>query len=111
MRPNMRSSGVATAVAMVSGLAPGRFAETDIVGYSTSGTVATGRNGNASAPNRNRAMPSRDVATGRLMNRADIFINRAGRKIPGLAAVLAEIADSRHPGDKTLLHPKGADYE
>ena len=50
MRPNMRSSGVATAEAIVSGLAPGRFAETVIVGYSTSGSVATGRNGKARAP-------------------------------------------------------------
>ena len=37
MRPNMRSSGVATAEAIVSGLAPGRLANTVIVGYSTSG--------------------------------------------------------------------------
>ena len=32
MRPNMRSSGVATEEAMVSGLAPGRLAPTKIVG-------------------------------------------------------------------------------
>ena len=32
IRPNMRSSGVATAEAIVSGLAPGRFAKTVIVG-------------------------------------------------------------------------------
>src|SRR6476661_7893137 len=35
MRPNWRSSGVATAEAMVSGLAPGRFAPTWIVGNAT----------------------------------------------------------------------------
>ncbi len=73
MRPNMRSSGVATAVAIVSGLAPGRAAETVIVGYSTSGSVATGRKGKARAPNRNKPMLSREVATGRLINGAEIF--------------------------------------
>ena len=42
MRPNWRSSGVATAEAMVSGLAPGNPAETLMVGNSTSGRGATG---------------------------------------------------------------------
>src|SRR5258707_11131745 len=37
MRPNWRSSGVATDEAMVSGLAPGRLAETLMVGNSTWG--------------------------------------------------------------------------
>ena len=37
MRLNWRSSGVATADAIVSGLAPGRPAETEIVGKSTCG--------------------------------------------------------------------------
>ena len=32
MRPSARSSGVATVAAIVSGLAPARFADTDIVG-------------------------------------------------------------------------------
>ena len=40
MRPNWRSSGVATAEAIVSGLAPGRPALTLIVGYSTSGSYS-----------------------------------------------------------------------
>src|SRR5215831_4260021 len=35
MRPNWRSSGVATEEAIVSGLAPGRLALTEIVGNST----------------------------------------------------------------------------
>src|SRR5213593_3293989 len=43
IRPKLRSSGVVTADAMVSGLAPGRFAYTLIVGYSTCGSGATGR--------------------------------------------------------------------
>ena len=43
MRPNCRSSGVATADAIVSGLAPGSDAETWIVGNSTCGSGDTGR--------------------------------------------------------------------
>ena len=50
MRPNWRSSGAATEVAMVSGLAPGNVAETWIVGKSTVGRAATGRNRKATAP-------------------------------------------------------------
>src|SRR5438309_11944719 len=42
IRPNWRSSGVATADAIVSGLAPGKLAPTEIVGNSTSGSGATG---------------------------------------------------------------------
>ena len=44
MRPNWRSSGVATDEAIVSGLAPGRPAPTLIVGNSTCGRGETGRN-------------------------------------------------------------------
>ena len=40
--PNWRSSGVATDDAMISGLAPGSVAETEIVGNSTCGSGATG---------------------------------------------------------------------
>ena len=43
MRPSVRSSGVATVAAIVSGLAPGSEAETEIVGKSTCGSGATGR--------------------------------------------------------------------
>ena len=43
MRVNWRSSGVATAEAMVSGSAPGRDAPTEMTGYSTSGSEETGR--------------------------------------------------------------------
>ena len=42
MAANCCSSGVATEVAMVSGLAPGRVAQTVMVGKSTSGSAATG---------------------------------------------------------------------
>jgi hypothetical protein len=43
MRPKDRSRGVATLDAIVSGLAPGRFACTVSVGKSTLGRGATGR--------------------------------------------------------------------
>ena len=43
MRPNCRSSGVATDEAMVSGLAPGSAALTEMVGKSTCGRGDTGR--------------------------------------------------------------------
>src|SRR5271156_1005870 len=52
MRPNWRSSGVATAEAMVSGLAPGKPAPTPIVGKSTCGNGATGKRRKATAPDR-----------------------------------------------------------
>jgi len=42
MMPRWRSSGVATVVAIVSGLAPGIVANTEIVGKSTCGNGATG---------------------------------------------------------------------
>ena len=42
IRPNCRSSGVATDEAIVSGLAPGNAAETWIVGKSTCGSEDTG---------------------------------------------------------------------
>ena len=40
---NWRSSGVATAEAMVSGSAPGKLAPTEMTGYSTWGRDETGR--------------------------------------------------------------------
>jgi len=40
--PSARSSGVATVAAMVSGLAPGNEAWTEMVGNSTCGNGATG---------------------------------------------------------------------
>ena len=43
MRPNWRSSGVATEEAMVSGLAPGKPPKTEIVGKSICGSAATGK--------------------------------------------------------------------
>jgi hypothetical protein len=71
MRPNCRSNGVATADAMVSGLAPGKLAPIEIVGKSTCGSGATGKKLNATAPERKIAMVMSDVATGRRMNGAE----------------------------------------
>ena len=42
--PRRRSSGAATLAAMVLGSAPGRLAETRMVGKSTVGRLATARN-------------------------------------------------------------------
>jgi hypothetical protein len=71
MRPNWRSNGVATAEAIVSGLAPGRLAPTPIVGKSTCGSGATGRNRNAIAPERKIAIVTSEVATGLRTNGAE----------------------------------------
>src|SRR6202158_2229566 len=74
MRPNCRSSGVATADAIVSGLAPGKPADTEMTGNSTCGSGATGRNLNASAPESSSAAASNEGPTGRLMKEAEIFM-------------------------------------
>src|SRR3984957_16688204 len=71
MRLNWRSSGVATALAIVSGLAPGRLAKTLMVGKSTWGSGPTGRNRKAIAPASKIASEIRDVATGRRMKGAE----------------------------------------
>ena len=74
MRPNWRSSGVATEDAMVSGLAPGRPALTEMVGKSTCGSGETGRRRNATAPASAMATVSSVVATGLRMNGSEIFM-------------------------------------
>src|SRR5713226_1111570 len=71
MWPSWRSSGVATEDAMVSGLAPGRPAPTEMVGKSTWGSGAIGKKGKATTPARKIAMVTRDVATGRRMKGAE----------------------------------------
>src|SRR5579862_146606 len=74
MRPNWRSSGVATADAIVSGLAPGKLALTEMTGNSTCGSGATGRKLKASTPESSSAAASNDVPTGRLIKGAEIFM-------------------------------------
>ena len=56
---------------MVSGDAPGREAETVIVGKSTCGRGATGNDGNATRPTRSTATMISVVAIGRLMKGAE----------------------------------------
>ena len=91
MAPRCRSSGVATLVDMVSGLAPAMLAVTAMVGISTLGSGETGNN--VSAPSPASAMPAARsvVAMGRLMKAPTIFMvsplldcaGRAIRAIPG----------------------------
>src|SRR6266480_1686983 len=71
---NCFSSGVATAEAIVSGLAPGSEAETWIVGNSTVGSGETGRRKYPIAPASVIAMVSSVVATGRWMKGVERFI-------------------------------------
>ena len=68
MVENCFSSGVATAVAIVSGLAPGNDALTEIVGKSTAGRSDTGNDTYASVPKNARPNVSSAVATGRRTN-------------------------------------------
>src|ERR1700691_1393131 len=74
MRPNSRSSGVATDEAMISGLAPGSEADTDTVGKSTCGRGETGSTRNAAAPDSTTAAVRSVVAIGRLMKGAEKFM-------------------------------------
>src|SRR5438045_2487164 len=74
MRPSDRSSGVATVAAIVSGLAPGSEACTEMVGKSTCGSGETGSSLNAIAPASATPSVSSVVATGRSMNGADRFM-------------------------------------
>ena len=74
MRPNCRSSGAATDVAIVSGSAPGSVAVTWIVGKSTWGSGETGSRPQARIPLRARPIVSSVVATGRLMKGAEMFM-------------------------------------
>jgi hypothetical protein len=73
MAPSRRSSGVVTLVATVSGEAPGRLAETEMVGKSTLGSGETGSLKKATNPANARPIVSRVVATGRAMKGADRF--------------------------------------
>jgi hypothetical protein len=91
MRENCLSSGVATAEAIVSGLAPGNPAFTEIVGNSTSGKGETGSSKYAIAPAINTATESSVVATGLRMNVAEMCIALVRRslsrdRIPNLEA-------------------------
>src|SRR3982751_5728211 len=71
---NCFSSGVATAAAIVSGLAPGRLALTWIVGKSTDGRSLTGRRLYATLPKNRIPIMTSAVMTGRRMNNAVIGV-------------------------------------
>src|SRR5262249_45185754 len=70
---NCFSSGVATAVAIVSALAPGRTAVKVIVGKSTAGRSDTASEKYASAPKNSTPSDSSVVATGRATKMAGRF--------------------------------------
>ena len=73
IRPSVRSSGVATVAAIVSGLAPGSLALTRIVGKSTCGSGETGSQLKATIPASMIASVTRTVATGRRMKISENF--------------------------------------
>jgi hypothetical protein len=70
---NCFSSGVATAEAIVSGLAPGRLAETWITGKSTFGRSLTGSFGYEISPNRSMDAITSVVITGLRMKISEMF--------------------------------------
>ncbi len=66
---------------MVSALAPAQVVVTWMVGKSTCGSGATGRNGKATMPTKASAAINNVVATGRRMNGSDMFtIGRLARR-------------------------------
>jgi hypothetical protein len=71
---NCFSSGVATADAIVSGEAPGRLAETWIVGKSTLGRSETGSRRYPMMPNSRMPSMTRVVMTGRRMKISAMFM-------------------------------------
>jgi hypothetical protein len=62
---------------MISGLAPGKFADTEIVGKSICGSGETGNNLNATAPASPIAAVKSTVATGLCMNGDERLIKLA----------------------------------
>ncbi len=105
MAPSARSSGVVRLVATVSGDAPGRLAETWMVGKSTLGSGDTGSFRKATRPASAMPMVSSVVATGRAMKGADRFTSAASRRpigsVPartsGLAGVSSGAPRRRRP--------------
>jgi hypothetical protein len=68
------SRGVATADAIVSGVAPGRLADTWMVGKSTFGSAFTGSSRYATMPKIRMPIMTSAVMTGRRTNRAATFM-------------------------------------
>src|ERR1043166_2392823 len=84
MTPRCRSSGVATVVAIVSGLAPGICANTEIVGKSICGSGATGNLKNANRPASARPIVNSVVATGRSINGLDRLTSGSSHRTLGI---------------------------
>jgi hypothetical protein len=99
MVENWRSSGVATAAAIVSGLAPGSDAETWIVGKSTFGRSLMGSPRKAPMPKRTIPIMIRVVMTGRWMNRSENPID--GPPYSGFDSGRTTFA----PGQAAVDHP------
>src|SRR6185503_17152040 len=106
MRPSWRSSGVATAVAIVSGAAPGSEAVTLIVGKSTCGSGATGSRRNAAAPASANPNVNNVVATGRLMNGAERFTAVPARALRRDQSV--DVRSRGAPADRTRDRSRGS---
>ncbi|MNM21825.1 hypothetical protein D3C81_321910 [compost metagenome] len=83
--PNWRSSGAVTVCPITSGLAPGYSVCTWMVGKSTCGKAASGRNLKPTRPASTMASISSAVATGRLMNGVDGLIAPRPSLAPWLA--------------------------
>src|SRR2546423_6205214 len=113
MRPNWRSSGVATAEAIVSGLAPGSAACTLITGYSTWGRGATGSIRYAMSPASSRATLSSVVPMGRRMNGSEMFTAASIRRLRqrrGLGA-LAPLEALGEPVEREVDDRRGVEGE
>jgi len=76
MTPRCRSSGVATLCAIVSGLAPGMFALTEITGRSICGSDATGSTKKPAMPTSATPAVSNTVPIGRRTKGRDKFMRR-----------------------------------
>ncbi|CAM3191126.1 hypothetical protein BUGL105410_23190 [Burkholderia gladioli] len=74
IEPRCRSSGLVTLVETVAGLAPGRLANTEMVGKSTRGSGETGSLTKANRPDSAMPSASRVVATGRRMKKREKFM-------------------------------------
>jgi len=85
---NWRSSGVATAEAMVSGLAPGSEAFTWRVGKSTLGKSLTGKARYPAMPNNIIPIMTKAVITGRLIKISVIFMGRLGPQSYGIISLM-----------------------
>src|SRR6185437_2672020 len=107
--PRRRSSGVATLVAIVSGLAPGMFALTEMTGRSTCGSEATGSAKNAPMPASAMPAVSSTVPIGRITNGRDrLMIPPRSRRASGLALGRSRFAAPRGGGTRGSGRPFAA---